>query len=1086
MNRTLKFSLAQLIFIIALAIVFALTSAHAHAQVVGGTLSGTVTDSTGAALTNAVILVHNDETGNERNLTTGPDGRYSAPSVPIGTYTITAKLPGFTPQRRTGIPLTIGQSKQIDLTLTVDAVTQQISVEDTPAVVNTSTQQTSGLVDERQIKQLPLNGRSYDQLITLNPGVVNYTGQRSGSIGTSNSSVGNMFAISGRRPQDNLFLLNGIEYTGASLINVTPGGTSGQLLGVDAVREFNVVSDTYSASYGKRQGAQISIVTASGTNKIYGSAYEFIRNSALDARNYFDQSHIPEFQRNNFGASLGGPIAPRLFGKDKLFLFANYEAYRQNLGLSDVTFVPNTQARLGYLPDPANPSGPLKNYGVAPGVAPLLNLWPVQNGPELRDAKGNLTGIALAYSNPIQHIREDFGTTRFDYNISPNDLFFAAYTVDDSIANTPTQNPFSVINETLREQVLSLQEQHVFSPHLLNTARIGFSRASFYFLGSTPINVPGWVAGKPIGAIVIAGSTASNGSSQITGAGANVGSNNATTRNLFTFDDHIFWSHGRHQIEAGGWVQRLQSNDNLAQFQYGQASFASLTTFLQGTVKTFSVVPAPTELGWRSFLGAGYLEDTIRITPRLELRAGLRFESTNGFNESQGRASVYGFTNGVINTNPTTGTAALTTNRAKFLPEPRVGLAWDALGNGHTSIRASFGLHRSLLDNLDYRLDQAAPYNTTLAFSNVAVSSLNITASTTASPGTLISPSNVQPDISTPTVLSWTLNVEQQIAPNTSLTVGYAGSHGYHQILSADLNQPAFTIVNGRIFYPTTVKANPLVANTTSWISEGISNYNALQFDLRRTFAHGFQLRGNYTFSKNLDNGSAWNTSVSANTPAYVMVPANPNLDYGVAATDIRHLAAINGTYDLPIGRNHLLGANFNPFFNSAVSGWTLSAIAALQSGSPFSPQLGYNPTGSGDTRNPVRPDINPNFHGNLYPRTPQQFFNPEAFSAPAYGTVGNLGRDTLAGPNFANLDLSLLKSSQVTEHVHAQFRAEFFNILNRTNFATPNPVVFSSGPTQGTTANQNTIPVASPTAGVITATANNSRQIQFGLKLLF
>ncbi len=387
-----------------------------HAQVVGGTLSGIITDPTGAALSEATVLIHNDETGNERSLITGTDGRFAAPSIPIGTYTITVKHDGFTEQRRTGIPLTVGQSKQFDLQLTVDSVQQQVTVEDTPAIVNLSTQQISGLVDERQIKQLPLNGRSYDQLITLNPAVVNYTNQRSGSIGTSNSSVGNMFAISGRRPQDNLFLLNGIEYTGASLINVTPGGTSGQLLGVDAVREFNVVSDTYSASYGKRQGAQISIVTASGTNNLHGSAYEFLRNSKLDARNYFDQAHIPQFQRNNFGGSLGGPIR-----HDKLFLFGNYEGYRQNLGLSDVTFVPDDQARQGYLPDPAKPTGPRKNYGVAPGVAPLFNLWPEQNGPALLDANGNQTGIALAYSNPIQRIREDFGTTRFDYNLSPRD-----------------------------------------------------------------------------------------------------------------------------------------------------------------------------------------------------------------------------------------------------------------------------------------------------------------------------------------------------------------------------------------------------------------------------------------------------------------------------------------------------------------------------------------------------------------------------------------------------------------------------------------------------------------------------------------
>ena len=244
--------------------------------------------------------------------------------------------------------------------------------------MNTTTQQTAGLIDERQVKELPLNGRSYDELLTLNPATVNYTGERSGGIGTSNSSVGNMFSVSGRRPQDNLFLLNGIEYTGASLINVTPGGTSGELLGVDAVREFNVVTDTYGAEYGKRDGAQVSIVTTSGTNQLHGTAFEFLRNSALDARNYFDQGSIPEFQRNQFGGSLGGPIR-----KDKLFLFGNYEGFRQAWGLSAVTLVPDNEARQGYLP---NSSGAEQYVGVNAAVAPLLSLWPVQNGPELAAA----------------------------------------------------------------------------------------------------------------------------------------------------------------------------------------------------------------------------------------------------------------------------------------------------------------------------------------------------------------------------------------------------------------------------------------------------------------------------------------------------------------------------------------------------------------------------------------------------------------------------------------------------------------------------------------------------------------------------
>ncbi len=1075
-------------------IVVLVIASVSKAQVVGGTINGTVTDAAGAVVPGTKITIRNQETGGERHLVTDAAGVYAAPSIPVGIYTVSVAREGFAPQTRTGVSLTVGQATRIDLTLHPGSVAEEVTVTDAPAAVNLSTQQISGLVNERQVKDLPLNGRSYDQLVTLNPATVNYTSQRSGSVGTSNSSVGSMFAVSGRRPQDNLYLLNGIEYTGASLINVTPGGTSGQLLGVEAVREFNVVSDTYSAAYGKRQGAQISIVTASGTNALHGSAYEFLRNSFFDSRNYFDQARIPNFQRNNYGASLGGPLRT-----DRFFLFGNYEGYRQNLGITDVTLVPDTQARLGLLPDPNNPSGPRKNYGVANGVAPLFKLWPEQNGPELLDAKGNPTGIGEAFSNPTQHIREDFGTARFDANLTSRDLLFAVYTVDDSTADTPTQNPFSLIDESLREQVVSVQEQHVFSAQLLNTARIGYSRASFFFLGSIPAsiqaNTPGFIAGKPTGAIVIAGSTASNGSSQITGAGANVGSNNATSRNLYTLDDHVFYSRSHHQIEAGVWLQLLQSNDNLAQNQYGQASFASLTTFLQGTVKTFTVVPTPTPLNWHSLMGAAYLEDTWRLTPTVELRGGIRFESTNGWNEAHGRASQYGFTNGVINATPTTGTSALTNNRAKFLPEPRIGIAWNVFGSGKTSLRSSVGLHHSLLDNLDYRLDQAAPYNTTLSYANVPV------ASPISGPPGLISPSNVQTDIATPAVVSYALSIEQQIDRATTITVGYVGSHGYHQILSEDQNEPASIICSaasncpagaaiGTIYYPTTVKANPLVANTTSWISGGSSNYNALELDIRRNFSNGLQFRANYTFAKNLDNGSAWNTSVSANTPAFVSYPADPSLDYGPAATDIRHVAAFNATYELPVGRGQYFLSSASPLINHLVSGWSLSTIAILQTGFPFSPQLGYNPTGSGDTRNPVRPNRNPNFTGNLYTRGTTamrvaQFFSPGAFTAPIYGTVGNLGRDTLTGPGYANWDLSLLKATQLTERTRLQFRAEFFNVLNHTNLQTPNAVIYTSGPTQGTIANQTAPTVQSPTAGVIT-TASTSRQIQLGVKILF
>jgi hypothetical protein len=1057
------------------AIGLALAHLILNAQVVGGSIGGVVTDTSGAAVRGAQVILHNMDTGAERTLTTGADGRYIAPSLAAGRYSVLITAKGFGSQQRSGVELTVGHVNAVNVALSVGTLAQSVDVEDTPSAINLSTQQTAGLVDSRQVKELPLNGRSYDQLLTLNPGTVNYTNQRSGGVGTSNSSVGSMFSVSGRRPQDNLFLLNGIEYTGASLINTTPGGTSGQLLGIDGIREFNVVSDTYSAEYGKRDGAQISIVTTGGTNQLHGSVFEFARNSVFDARNYFDGNRIPEFQRNNFGAALGGPLR-----RNRLFLFANYEGYRQHLGESIVTLVPDAASRAKAVAS----------------VQPLLSLWPVANGAEIT-VNGAASGIATYTGTAPQHIREDFGTARLDDTLSQQDNLSAIYTVDDSIASTPSANPYSYVNESLREQVASAQEQHIYA-HGVNVARVGLSRSSFYFYGYVPAAeqalAPSVRTGAPTYAIVIAGSTASNGASSIPGAGANVGSNNAITRNLFTFDDHAYYTLGKHTIQGGVWLQRLQSNDNLAQDQYGQASFSSLSTFLAGTIATFTYAPNTTELGWRTLFADFFLEDTWHITPRLEVRIGFRSESSSGWSEAHDRASIYTFANGAISTNPSSGLSnAIVDNKALFLPEPRLGFSWNVFGDGRTSISGGAGLHHSLLDALDYRLDQAAPYNTVFSYKSTTVG--NPTSSTPQ-----VSPSTVDPSIATPSLLAYDVKIEQQLAPATSLTIAYNGSHSYHQILNGDLNEPTFAVqANGRIFYANTTKANPAVANTTSWWAGGSGNYNALVVDLRHNLAHGLQFRGNYTWSKNLDDGSAWNTSVSSNTPAFVEVPALPHLDYGPAATDIRQLASINFTYELPFGNNKRFYANAGGLGGKLITGWSVASIANLLTGFPFSPQLGYNPTGSGDSRNPVRPDVNPSFTGPLYSHgsTAQrvaQYFNPNAFAEPVStlssasaitgGYVGNASRDSLTGPGFAGWDLSLLKTTQLSSRVRLQLRSEFFNVLNHTNLQLPNEVVFASAPVLVNGIYTPAQPSA--TAGVITATANSSRQIQLGAKILF
>ena len=1071
-------------------------------------ITGAVTDTTGAIIAGATVKVKNVEVGTIRAIVTDSAGRYDAPSLAIGKYEISAEQAGFRAEVKTGIMLSIGQRAEVNLVLAVGGVQQSITVEETALQLAVTTADFSGLVGEQQVKDLPLNGRSYDQLLTLNPGMVNYTSQRSGGIGTSNSAVGNMFSASGRRPQENLYILNGVEFTSASEVNNTPGGTSGQLLGVDAVREFAVVKDDYGAEYGKRPGAQINIVTASGSNQLHGDAYEFLRNSALDARNPFDSAQIPNFQRNVFGGSLGGPIR-----RDKSFLFGNYEGFRQVLGLSDVTLVPDAGARAGLLPcsalsaipNPCNAATALKHIGLASGVSSLMNLWPAANGPELLTTTDLPSGIAEAFSNPEQHIREDFGTVRYDQNFSDRDSFAAVYTVDDSQSHSPTTNPFSTVEIFLREQVASVSETHVFSPALLNKATFGFSRGAFYFnsgVTGDASSVPGaWLdtTQAPLpGAVVVGGGTTLNGASQLTNGGTNAGSNLRAVRNLFTAADQLNITHGIHLLTFGVWFQRIQANDSLIQDQYAQASFTNLQTFLQGTVSTYTYAPSATPLSWRSSEGAFYAEDAIKLRPNLELRLGFRGELTDGWNEAQGRAANYAFgANGVILTQPVIGDSALTLGRPQFFAAPRAGIAWSPFGTKKTVIRAGAGLYYALVDNLSYRLDQVGPFNTVYAAKNVAVSTVLHTA--TSSPitpvaGAKVVPSGVQPNLQTPTVASYDLKIERQIGPNTTLSVGYVGSHGYHEILSLDANVPSNVVIcpsapcpsnypAGSYFYyfsasnpfgGTPPLANPAIANTTHWVSQGVSSYNGLEVDVNHQFSHGLTFRGVYTFSKSLDDGDSMNTSVATNSPAFVSNPLNPlGADYGRASFDVRHAGVINATYILPFGRNSASGNS--PWWNTLAGDWQISGIETLLSGLPFSPQLSYNPSNDGDSRNPVRPSLNPAFSGPIILGGTARYFNPNAFIAPLPNTYGNAPRNFLTGPGLAETDFSVLKKFLLTERVNLQFRGEFFNIFNRTNLNTPNPVVFTSA-TSG----------PSPTAGVITSTTTTSRQVQLGLKLLW
>jgi len=1081
---------------------------RAFAQV-SAAISGVITDESGAVVAGAGITARNLETEAQRSSISDAAGYYRFAELPIGEYELDLKKDGFQQLQRKGIHLAVGQEAAVDFKLKVGQVQQQITVTEEAPVVSTTTANISGLVAEQQVKDLPLNGRSYDELMTLNPGVVNFTWEKTGGlVGISNSTTANMFSVSGNRPQQNLFLLNGIEYTGAAENNMTPGGASGQLLGIDAVREFNILRDGYDAEYGQKPGGQVIIVTQSGTNNWHGSAYEFVRNNVFDARNDFDAgSSAPPFRRNQFGAAIGGPIQ-----KNKTFFFTNYEGFRQVLHETSVALVPDAQARADAVPI-------VQQLGI-------MNLWPLApaSAPDTK-ISGN-DGIQQYSSSPLQTIREDFGTARLDHTFSDRDSVGAVYTFDDSHSDTAAVvDPYMTDLIALREQVFSLQEDHVFSSTLVNTARFGFSRAGYYFTGEPTPGTPaagdaGFLSGLPIGAVVVGGSQASNPQTQIGLAGSNNGSNLHIVRNLFTFEDHVSWIHGRHEWTAGVWLQRFQSNENIALSQYGQMTFAGLGALVNGEASLL-YSPTPTPMNWRSLLGAFFAQDVIRLSQRLTLSLGFRGESTSGWNEANGHAADYALLNGVAQCQstppclPLVGNSLFSINRSKFLPEPRLGLAWSPVGP-KTVIRANFGVYNDLQDALGYRADQNAPFNptyTVAACTTVGcIASLKLPISPTASTfaGTLV-PGGVQPDMYSPTVESWSLRIDQQLSPNTSLTVGYVGNHAYHELVGVDDNAPlpvacpaapcpanflntaaygalAGTLVPAGTFYiaPTAAggsptKPNPALANTWTWMSEGNSSYNALEVDVNRRFSGGLLLRGVYTFSKLLDDGDSYNATAAGNAPGLLSNPYDVRADWGLGTFDVRNVGVISATYELPLGHGKPWLGTANGFTGGLIGGWNVNSIVTLQDGFPFTPQLSYNPSNDGDTRNPVRPFVNPSFSGPVIVGTPAEWFNPAAFAAVPNnsGFFGNLGRDTLIGPGLATWDFSVMKDTPIRERMTVQFRAEIFNVLNRANFNTPNLIVAVLEPSS-------TTPTSSGVGGLITSTSTNSRQVQFGLKLLW
>jgi hypothetical protein len=752
-----------------------------------------------------------------------------------------------------------------------------------------------------------------------------------------------------------------------------------------------------------------------------------------------------------------------------------------------------------------------------PEMLQFMALWPQPNGPEIMVpstappagcASPCLvpSGTAYSYNSPKQSINEDFGTVKSDYNFRNSDSLSFSYTLDDGNNLSPLADPLFGNYITLRSHVASIRQTHIFSPRILNTLTAGFSRAGFALDSFAFAQYPpslSFVSGAGPGGIIIGGGATTTGAAAITSAGPNNAAGARNRRNLYTFTDGVQISSGIHQFGFGVWFQKMQDNENTASRRLGVANFTSLTTFLQGTASMFQVVPNPTELAFRSWFGAWYAEDTMRLRRNLTLRAGLRHEFTTGWNEKYGRAANYVTdSSGVLLTDPRVGKSAFTENNAKWLFGPRIALAWDPSGKGRTAVRAGYGIYYTLIDNLAFLLNSLPPYNSSVTFSGPLSNFLPITPGVqpppacgpgVPSPCSTFAPQGVEAAARTPTVNEWNLTVEQQLGSSMALRIAYVGSFGYHGFLSVDPNTIPAEICSGPSGCPvdatgatrvpqgtkyipllstppppaSSARPNPYLGAGFFWLTSGNSSYNALQIELTRRLSQGLEFRGNYTWAKNLDMNSALTIAQAQNQPQMIMDRNDLRRDWGPSALTPTHQASISAHYQLPLGNSR------GGVVGTLINGWQLNGITTLLSGFPFTPQIGSNRSGDGNTRNPDRPDVNPSFIGPVILKKQTQWFNPSAFTLPTVRTWGNLGRGTLRGPGLETVDVSVIKNTKANERVSVQFRAEFFNALNHTNLGPPNPIVFS-----GTS--------VSPSAGLITTLATDSRRIQLGLKIIY
>jgi hypothetical protein len=1040
-----------------------------------GTIQGIVTDAQGAVVPNAKVVVSNKAAGVERTVQTDTEGAYQVASLPGGVYRMEVEAQGFKKQVVNTINLEVARTLSQNFELAPGSLSEEVTVTSDAGLVETNTTSVGTVINQRTVQEIPLNGRHFVDLGLLIPGTV--TPPQNGFLTAPLRGQGS-FAINtaGNREDTVNFQINGINLNDMAQNQITFQPS------INTVSEFKADNSTFSAEYGRNSGAIVNIATRSGTNEFHGEMFEFLRNSALDARNFFDAKK-PPFRRNQFGFAIGGPIYLPHFGeggsgigydgKNKTFFFFSYEGLRQRQGLSLNSVVLSDAQRAGA-------TNPISQS--------LVNLIPRAN--TISGGVSRFVGAATAPVNINQF------TVDISHNISENDRIHVYYAHQQDLRGEPTLQGNSIPGfgdtRTSRRQNMTLNETHTFGPALVNEARFGFNRIHITFAPNATINPAdlGIIDGvnRPIGIPQMS----------ITGTNLNFGGPAGFPQGrgdtTFVFSDTLSYLHGPHSLKFGGEFRRFLNNN--FGLDNGTVVFANVTNFLNAAASSFSITLGNVDTSVSQGALGGFIQDNYKIRTNLTLELGLRYDWNMSPTERYNRfANFIPGSSSLVQVN--NGTAPIYKTNNKNI-QPRFGFAWDPFKNGKTSIRGAYGVlvDQPVTNLVSGTVGSNPPFANPVSFTSsqqiptISLSNLFGTAATT------LSPAAVDPNFDNAYIQSWNLNVQRDIGAGIGITAGYFGSKGTHLRITRNINQ----FITGttrpfiRLSDNSPIRKNTTLGNINEREGTGNSSYNALWVTAKKRFSNGLQFDASYTFSKSID----YNSQSSQGTT--VQDSFNLRGDRGLSDFDARHRFVVSAIYELPFKGNRL------------VEGWQLSAVTQSQTGNPINilagngAAIGSGPTGIPAASNTtftglatIRPDVVGTIRvtgdptqwfnnlvcdprpGGICPAGAQFFLPVSVAGTTNVFHFGSLGRNVVIGPGFNNTDFSVIKNTKLSETTRLQFRAEFFDILNHANFGQPGRVAQPFRPGIDTTS-----------FGVISNTrfqtgdSGSSRQIQFALKLLF